>query len=121
MYSDCVCGWKMESKIVCALRGGSNFVAGFNRSGVPSITCLAHSLQHVIHDGVLAQKDVQDLLAAGRKALQTLKCCFPFTTENTGSAGAKSVCIVPRRANQVKQELLHVEEACGAAKSYECF
>ena len=39
----------------------------FNRSGVPSITCLAHSLQCVIHDGVLAQKDVQDLLAVGRK------------------------------------------------------
>ena len=68
MYSDCVCEWKIESKIVCALRdGGSNFVAGFNRSGVPSITCLAHSLQRVILDGVLAQKDVQDLLAAGRK------------------------------------------------------
>ena len=68
IYSDCVCEWKMESKIVCALRdGGSNFVAGFNRFGVPSITCLAHGLQHVIHDGVLAQKDVQDLLAAGRK------------------------------------------------------
>jgi len=68
VYSDCVCEWNIESKIVCALRdGGSNFVAGFNRSGVPSVTCLAHSLQRVIHDGVLAQKDVQDLLAAGRK------------------------------------------------------
>ena len=68
MYSDCVCEWKIESEIVCALRdGGSNFVAGFNCSGVPSITCLAHSLQHVMLDGVLAQKDVQDLLAAGRK------------------------------------------------------
>ena len=34
---------------------------------MPSITCLAHSLQRVILDGVLAQKDVQDLLAAGMK------------------------------------------------------
>ena len=68
VYSDCVCEWKIESKIVCALRdGGSNFVAGFNSCGVPSITCLAHSLQCVIHDGVLAQRDVQDLLAAGRR------------------------------------------------------
>ena len=68
VYSDCVCEWKIESKIVCALRdGGSNFVAGFNSSGVPSITCLAHSLQHVIHDGMLAQRDVQELLAAGRR------------------------------------------------------
>jgi len=53
---------------MCVLRdGGSNFVAGFNRAGVTNITCLAHNLQCVIHDGVLAQRDVQDLLAAGRK------------------------------------------------------
>lgn len=47
--------------------GGSNFVADFNHAGVPNVTCLAHSLQPIIHDGVLAQKDVQDLLAAGKE------------------------------------------------------
>jgi len=40
---------------------GSNFVAGFNYSGMPNVTCLAHGLQRAINDGVLAQKDVQDL------------------------------------------------------------
>ena len=35
-----------------------NFVAGFNCSGVVNLTCLACNLQHVIHEGVLEQKDV---------------------------------------------------------------
>ena len=58
--------YKLNPKLFALRDGGSNFVAGFNSCGVPSITCLAHSLQRVIHDGVLAQRDVQDLLAAGR-------------------------------------------------------
>jgi len=58
----------IQSKIMCVLRdGGSNFVAGMNRAGVTNVTCLAHNLQCVIHDGVMAQKDIQDLLAAGRR------------------------------------------------------
>ena len=31
-----------------------------------SLTCLAYNLQHVINDGVFAQRDVQDLLGTGR-------------------------------------------------------
>jgi len=38
-----------------------------NRAGVTIVTCLAQNLQRVIHDGVLAQKDIQDLLVAGRR------------------------------------------------------
>jgi len=54
--------------IMCVLRdGGSNFVAGLNCAGVTNVTCLAHNLQRVIHDGVLALKDIQDLLAARRR------------------------------------------------------
>ena len=67
MFADCICQWEIQSKIVCVLRdGGANFVAGFNSSGVNNLTCLAHNLR-VIHDGVLAQRDVQDLLGAGRR------------------------------------------------------
>ena len=68
MFADCICQWEIQSKIVCVLRdGGANFVAGFNSSGVNNLTCLAHNLQRVVHDGVLAQRDVQDLLGAGRR------------------------------------------------------
>ena len=62
--------WGIQSRIMCVLKdGGSNFVAGFNCAGVTIVTCLVHNLQCVIHDGVLTQRDVQDLLAAGRKVL----------------------------------------------------
>ena len=56
---------EIQSKTVCVLQdGGTNFVAGFNSSDVNSLTCLVHNLQRVIHDGVLAQRDV---LGAGRR------------------------------------------------------
>ena len=68
MFTDCVSQWGIQSKVICVLRnGGSNFVSGFNCAGVTNVTCLAHNLQRVIHDGVLAQRDIQDLLAAGRR------------------------------------------------------
>ena len=92
----------------------------FNCSGVPSITSLAHSLQRVIHDSMLAQNNVQDLLASGRSITST-QCCLSFITEKTGPVGAKkSVYIVPGRANQVEQQLLHAKEVCGAKKGCKC-
>ena len=55
---------------MCILKDeGSNFFSGLNRAGVTNATCLVHNLQHAINDGVLAQKDIQDLLAAGRRTL----------------------------------------------------
>ena len=59
----CVSHWDISSskKYACVLRNrGSNFVAGLNRAVVTNVTCLAHNLQCVIHDGVLALKDIQD-------------------------------------------------------------
>lgn len=68
MFTDCICQLEIQSKIVCILRdGGANFVVGLTRSGMINLTCLAHNLQRVIRDGVLAQRDVQDLLGAGRR------------------------------------------------------
>ena len=46
----------MENKLVCSIRdNGSNFVAGLRDAGLPNISCLAHTLQLVINDGVFAQ------------------------------------------------------------------
>jgi len=121
IYSDCVSECKIESKVVCGLRdGGSNFVAGYNRSGVPSITCLTHSLQHVIHDDVLAQKDVQDLLASGRRIVGHYKhsnVAFHLLQRIQAQLELK-VCA--GWANQVEQQLLHVKEACGAKEGCKC-
>jgi len=43
---------------------GANFVAGLRNANLPNIPCLAHTLQLVIDDGVLAQPCVISLLVA---------------------------------------------------------
>jgi len=53
---------------MCVLRdGGSNFVAGLNRAGVTNVTCLAHNLQRIIHDGIMAQKDILGFISSRKK------------------------------------------------------
>jgi len=97
MFTDFVLHWGIQ--IICVLRDGrSNFGAGLNRAGVTNV---AHNLHCVVHDGIMAQKDIQDLLAAGRivghykysnmafHALQKiqaqleLKVCTPYQDEPT--------------------------------------
>ena len=63
VFTDSVLQWGIQSKVVCVLRDvSSNFVSGFNHVRVTDVTCL----KRVIHNSVLAQRDIQDLLAAGR-------------------------------------------------------
>ena len=52
---------------------GSNFVAGLRNAALPNFSCMAHTLQLVICDGCLAQKDVSDLLAVGRRIVSFYK------------------------------------------------
>ena len=53
-----------RKKLVCTIRdNGSNFVAGLRDAGLPDISCLAHTLQLVIDDGVFAQPCVVNLFA----------------------------------------------------------
>ena len=68
MISNCLCQWDIHSKLLCVLRdSGSNFVSGLRDSNIPNLGCLAHNIQLVINDGVLAEKSVQDLLQLGRR------------------------------------------------------
>ena len=68
MIDNCLCQWDIHSKLLCVLRdGGSNFVSGLCYSTIPNLGCLAHNIQLVISDGVLAQRSVQDLLQLGRR------------------------------------------------------
>ena len=63
VFTDFVLQWGIQSKVECVLRDvSSNFASGFNHVGVTDVTCL----KRVIYNGVLAQRDIQDLLAAGR-------------------------------------------------------
>jgi len=52
---------------------GSNFVAGLRDAALPNFSCLAHTLQLVINDGCLVQKDVSDLLAVGRRIVTNVQ------------------------------------------------
>ena len=64
----------LEEKLVCIVRHNtSNFVAGLRDGDIPNIPCLAHTLQLVIDDGVLAQPCVVSLLASGRRLVGHFK------------------------------------------------
>ena len=70
----CLQSWKVQNKLVCIVRdNGPNFVAGLRDAGMPNISCLAHTLQLVIDDGVLALPCVVSLLAAGRRLVGHFK------------------------------------------------
>ena len=56
--------WEIEEKLVCVLRDNAgNMIAGMRVASIPSLPCLAHSLQLVIKDGVLLQPVVPQLLS----------------------------------------------------------
>jgi len=66
--------WGISDKLHVIVRdSGSNFVAGLRDAALPNFSCLAHTLQLVINDGCLVQKDVSDLLAVGRRIVTYYK------------------------------------------------
>ena len=53
LITTCLQSWKVDNKLVCIIRdNGSNFVAGLRDLALPNTSCLAHTLQLVIDDGV---------------------------------------------------------------------
>ena len=70
----CIDKWKIGSKLHLVLRdNGSNFIAGLRLAGIPNFGCLAHTLQLVVKDAVLAQRSVEDLLSRCRKIVGHFK------------------------------------------------
>ena len=66
---------EIENRLVCIIRdNGSNFVASLWDAGLPTISCLACTLQLVIHEGALAKPCVVNVLATGRRLVVHLKC-----------------------------------------------
>ena len=65
MYDD----WKIETaRRHCLVRdGASNVALGSNLVGITSIHCFIHRLQLVIHDAILSQRAVRDMLAKIRR------------------------------------------------------
>ena len=84
MINSCIQSWNLVEKLTCIVRdNAANYVAGLRDADLPNFGCFAHTLQLVIHDGVLVQQGVQELLGVARKlvghyrhsniAFQTLK------------------------------------------------
>lgn len=51
----------------------SNMRAAMEDMGVPSLGCFAHTLQLVVHEGLISQRSVSDALANGRKIVTHFK------------------------------------------------
>jgi len=74
LITTCLNTWSIKEKLVCIVRdNGSNFAAGLRNANLPNIPCLAHTLQLVIDNGVLAQPCVVNLLAASRRLVGHFK------------------------------------------------
>ena len=67
--------WGIEtSQVHCVIRdNGSNIVKAMSEAGLPSFGCFAHSLQLIVHEGLLTQRVVIDLLAVCRSIVGHFK------------------------------------------------
>lgn len=67
--------WKIpKSNVHVVLRNNaSNMKKAMDEMDVPSLGCFAHTLQLVVHEGLLSQRSVSDALANGRKMVKHFK------------------------------------------------
>lgn len=67
--------WKipLDKANVILRHNASNMKAAMQDMGVPSLGCLAHTLQLVVHDGLISQRSVNDALANARKIVGHFK------------------------------------------------
>ena len=42
-------------------------------AGLPSLECMAHTLQLAVHEGVLSQRSISDIIATGRRIVGHFK------------------------------------------------
>jgi len=66
--------WQLAEKLHLVLRdNGRNFVAGLRDANIPNVGCLAHTPQLVVNEGVMAQRQVQDVLGCCRRIVGHFK------------------------------------------------
>ena len=96
--------WHLEEKLTYVVRdNAANYVAGLRDAQIPSFGCLAHTLQLVIHDGVLVQRGVQDLLGTGRKIVGHYKhsnVAFHTLKRVQTQLGIKQHCLIQDQATR---------------------
>jgi hypothetical protein len=73
--NDMLHAWNIEkAKVHAVLRdNAANIVKGLRDAEVVSVSCFAHTLQLSIHDAILCQQSVADLISAARKVVGHFK------------------------------------------------
>lgn len=74
--------WNIEKQRVhLVIRdGGANMVKAIRDADLPSVSCFAHTLQLALHDSILTQPSVADLIALSRKIVGHFKHSSSATT-----------------------------------------
>ena len=66
--------WNLLHKLVAVIHdNGRNVVNAMNLGNFPHLSCLAHTFQLVVKDGVLSSKNIQNLIALCRKLVGSFK------------------------------------------------
>ena len=90
IVTQCVEKWQLAEKLHLVLRdNGRNFVAGLRDANIPNVGCLAHTLQLVVNEGVMAQRQVQDVLGCCPRivgVLQAFQCLLACSFFCSGEA-----------------------------------
>ncbi|XP_063215715.1 zinc finger BED domain-containing protein 4-like [Bacillus rossius redtenbacheri] len=74
--------WKLQSKVVAIVRDNArNITAGLESSEYEHLPCLAHTLQLVVKEGLLNNKNVNNLIANGRRIVGHFKHSCKATKE----------------------------------------
>ncbi len=62
--------WELRERVHLFVRdNAANMVKGLNDVGLPHIGCFAHTLQLVVHDALLNQRMISDMLAISRQII----------------------------------------------------
>lgn len=74
--------WKLHTKVVAIVRDNArNITSGLETSEFEHLSCLAHTLQLVVKDGLLNNKNVNNLIANGRRIVGHFKHSCKATKE----------------------------------------
>ena len=75
MYREMLAGWgiKKEQLHLIVRDNAANMVKAMNDAGYPDLGCFTHTLQLIVHEGVLSQRSVKDTVAICRQIVGHFK------------------------------------------------
>ncbi|XP_029964349.1 zinc finger BED domain-containing protein 4-like [Salarias fasciatus] len=124
-YENMLQTWQIpRERVHVVLRdNAANMAKAMREGGLPTLPCMAHTLQLAIHDGLLAQRMITDILATGRRIIGHFKrspqayCAFHDVQQQLGQNVKKFQQDVTTRWNSsfyMLQSLLEQKRALAA-------